>query len=1496
MKRFGIAATMCGLTGLFGCDGEIRTIDRTQPNAIDKQMFEGIWYFRATIVEADPESGANEGIASNMDKLRWDIQEDLLIGYRSYEFVPFGEGMTDEGNDFFGSPVVAFPIESHFDIIRDYNPVTGVSGNVITENTTDRPWHQRRYMRVDWSQNMVGTPTLFGWGSLNGILSGFANSQFFVQGDQPDNPDRPYFTENYFDVTNMYSMSPSPMYCQMQLLFQTVPRCGTANVKTRLSFRRVDPTDDYESLYYPDYVEYTDDEDNPILLDNDERPCLDITSPGSCFVRGYPYDAKFGNFRTMRVAFDKERFLTRSGRIFLAGRFDIWNQTFDESGALIPFEQRDPKPIVYWERPTTPENIHQASLDMAEAWSEPFDETVAFLKGYTQNEGKLPDLQAFYEDHPEVGRPSEGGGMFQVRRNACNADDIVAYAEERNLISVIDRVAGGPEGITRGNIENVCAAIQFEQLQRGAVLDPELAERTGRELAFTWQRLGDLRFNFNNYVIQYQPRGPWGVAQFGQDPETGEYVANIANYFSDAGDFISQRSVDHIQFVNGDLDPQDLLRGVVTRDTVVSRRTAAYGIRDDIKNAIGQDVKSAASGQSGVGGTPVNSGGSSGSGVGDFTPPVDLGSPVTDAEKYATMFAGTQLEREYLITSDMLRAFTGPTVQMPIDDEGHTAPFAGIGGALAGIRGQGLPSFDAVSQPAGIPDEAYEAASPLNWAFDLSNNPYEVAVREFGSAGFDMADFFDPNVSGLAEEWKGRSRQEMFEDLQEGLYRAVQGHEVGHTLGLRHNFRASMDPLNYRPEFWELYWNNRSRPENPNRSSEYQYASIMDYGFDFTINGWHGLGSYDKAAIRFMYGQLVEAWDPAQITMPDPRRYGSFVEQCGVGWDMQDFLGFNLDPEDLVRLYAQDTPAGCESLPPGFDYDAEGADSCDTYLDRGVREFAASFEEFQDRTGWENVCSPNSFPDDYNQLFDRVEEFGTEPGQDVTGGAENIYGARMLTTVQQMIDQDLATFDQRADFDFSQFVYEVPYEYCSDRFAGFSNPFCQRWDAGWDFTESVVNNVFRYDRDYIFDHFQMDRSWFGTNPFSYVNRLLFRRFKVMNDVYQYFVFTSNSSLDSPRYDDFEEAAYRGLNFLERVLQEPEPGTYCLGDDNVYRLQVDPTAPCNDPYEVGIGFGEGRFLDNKWNQEDNFNVTVLGQFWDKLAATFLMTRSSGFFVFDLSQLFDRRAFALPYLRTFQDAMLQRFSSMIRDDHQGYRPRIAPEDPSNPDGPKMVRYTPFFDETFGPEAPDEFVGRSVRQWLRCGNPDGASDPVLCDGNGAPWPEIEPAWSYTLRLYALSFALSNWSNTADFAVDYYRLTNLSLPGTPGDIDFTGVPEVRFIDPETELEYKAPRVEPFTVNSLLPLISRSYYGNRADRGRGLFHEWSVGAELLEDLQDYKENVYEPALQACINSAPGVEPALAITPECTELEGIRSEMADRTGFLNIVRKFTDAAEGIFFR
>ena len=39
-------------------------------------------------------------------------------------------------------------VTSHFDVKRDYNPGTGEQTNVIVENTTDRPWNERQFMRA----------------------------------------------------------------------------------------------------------------------------------------------------------------------------------------------------------------------------------------------------------------------------------------------------------------------------------------------------------------------------------------------------------------------------------------------------------------------------------------------------------------------------------------------------------------------------------------------------------------------------------------------------------------------------------------------------------------------------------------------------------------------------------------------------------------------------------------------------------------------------------------------------------------------------------------------------------------------------------------------------------------------------------------------------------------------------------------------------------------------------------------------------------------------------------------------------------------------------------------------------------------------------------------------------------------------------------------------------------------------------------------------------
>ena len=1514
------------LIGLVACGNDVQTIDRTQPNAIDKQMLEGIWYHRATIVESGAEALGVEGIAGNMEKIRWDIQENRLIAYRSYEQVPFAEGLTDEGRDFFGSPVAAFEISSHFDIQREYNSTTGVQSNVLSENTTDRPWHQRRFIRVDWSQNTIGQPTLFGPGSLNGILSGFAETGFFVQGDDAQNPDRPVITQDYFDVTNRYALEPSPNFCLFQLLFNSVPRCGIAEVKTRLAFRKVDPTDDYEALYYPDRLEYRDDDGNPLILDDRDIDCDAIDAPARCEFRGYNFDGRFGNFRINRVAFDRERFQTRAGRVFLAGRFDIWQDSFDASGAVIPYQEREPQPIVYYTNVLTPDNILPAADRMASSWAQPFNEAVAYRMGYRNEAGNLPDLEAWQADmcrdagidvDTDPDRcTSDVYDMFQHRVNDCSKANVIEYADENEMTAIIDEIAGGNERILPGNIEKICAALQFEGLQRGMTLDPVVAERTGRPMAFTWQRLGDLRYNFNNYVVQLS-NGPWGVAQFGQDPETGEFVSNIANYFGDAGDRISQSGVDIIQWLNGDLRAEDILRGNVTRE-FTTRVPRDFHVSQEMKDALGTDSR--ASGR-------VNGGAAAGGGAdGDGS---SSGRILSDKEKYEAMFAHTDLEREFLLSEDMVRMLAGPGLYQP--DNGINLPGGGLFGNQNGVV------------PGQISEEALEAASPVNWLFDMENNPVEQALYELGSNGFDMAEFFDPNVSPLASELKGAPRDEIFDFLQTSLYEAVQGHEVGHAIGLRHNFEASMDPLNYRPEFWEDFYtqgdDGRPSPRQPIRTNEYKYASIMDYGFDFTINGWHGIGSYDAAAIRFMYGQLVDVWDDTKVNIPDARQYGSYTQRCGKVDDNPDFgdeggdfarFFYLEDPESIPRLlsftpddYANEDVAqdpALQELCRNGEIDTNTDDRCDTVLDREFRNLAAAQEANADSLGFPNVCI--IFGDDsqnVREVIDDVEEPRTEL----------IYGARVMATVEEMIQQETGAFagspevddpdteitgdrdgtctgdgvgvigdesrnciDDDGDgvpddkgYDYASWKHEVPYRYCSDLFAGFSNPFCQRWDTGWDFQESVESQIMRYDRDYLWRAFQRDRSNFG-NPLPMLIRLVFRRFKLFSDVYQYFVFTSTADDTIGRFNDWEEAAYLGANFLERVLQTPEPGTYCLGTDNVYRNQrsLPEGETCNEPYEVGLGFGEGKFLEDSWNDEYYFNTTVLGSFWDKWAAMFVMTRSSGFFAFDLSQIFDRRAFQLPYLRTWQDPFLQRFSSLIREDWEGYRSRIVPEDPLDPSSEKMVRYTPFFDEIFDDDQ-GELAGSSVRKWLR-----GENTQIPTD-----FPTIEPSWSYDLRLWALTFALSNWSSLFDYSVEYFRLAKVTIPGLPDETEFDeDIETVSFIDPETRLEYLAPKIEPFREPNVTGLITRSYYGNDNLRRQEEFHEWSVGAELLADLQRMKEQEYEPLREACVNSAPNVPPDLATTPECTAFGRVRNELADEVGFVNMLRKFSVRAESIY--
>jgi uncharacterized protein DUF4953 len=1484
-----IFEAMAGLSlaALVGaCAGDVKTIDRTQPNAVAKSQFEGIWYYRAAVVEASPESGETEGITSSMEKVRWEIQEDLLLAYRSYEFVPYAEGLTDQGKDFFGSPVAAFKILKHFNIQRDYNTTTGVENNVIVENDTDAPWHERKYIRVDWTQNLVGGDTKFwiGWQNYpTGYFSGISLTSYYVQGNDEKNGDRPLFTKNYFDVTNVYSLEPDPYYCEVMLLYHNVPRCGGGNVKVRLSFKKVDPADDYESLYYPDIVELHDDAGNAIVLNGRGGACDNYRDPGDCTIQTYPYDQQFGNFRKLRVAFDRERYLTRTGRIYVAGRFDIWKDSLkDSDGSVIPYDQRQAKPVIYYGNVNFPEDMVPAAQKLATFWAKPLNETVAILQNKLTGDGK-PDIDAV--------RKAVGGDMYQFKQNDCNIENVKKYAADNGMNDVVERIVGGQaDRVKRGNVEAVCAAIQYAQLQTGKyTLDPD--DGTGRPMAFNWQRKGDLRYNFQNYVDPLNTYGPWGVAQFGQDPETGEFIANIANYFGVAGDNVSENSTDVIQWLNGDLSPDALMKGDITRNTVISRRQAKdNNVRSQVRDLLmGHEAQMISE-----------------SGDRLFAETT----PDADEVRFQRMFGGSEVERQYLVTDDLLRAFAGPTLYQPFTN----AQQGNVGSSAVSNLNNLIPGE--------VTEQALAKASPANWGHSLQNNPYMKMVTELGTRAWEMAEFFDPNFSGLAASFKGESRDKIIQFLRTELYAAVEAHEVGHTLGLRHNFEGSMDPLNYNRSFWykenpdgtiTQYWNNKPTKDNPHRGNEYKYASIMDYGFDTPLEGIQGIGAYDEAAIRFFYGQLVDVWDPAKVSLPEPRKYGSWARRCGFN---SDFFGLPsllnwLSPESIPVILSSEPVTNqdgslCVPVDPNTGLENYDNDtSCDSKIDKVFRELVARMEASAARFNDKSECAIFYNISDLNDVLHKTQNMLADlPDADkaaaLTRGAKNVFDARKPVPVKQIIDQRREVYlnppefidpsnppttePQNKGYSWSKYLYQVDYAYCSDLYAQFSNPRCQLWDAGWNFTEATDNHVMRYDRDYVFDHFRRDRANWGS-PAGYMARLESRRLFHLVNVYRYYLYTRRTAFDAPLFKDWAAAAYKGLNALERILQTPEPGRYCL-DQATSTYELDPTgaqSSCPQEFNVGLGYGGGKYLATTWTNEYYYKPNRVGAYYDKLSAIRMLTSSSGFFVRDLSDLFDRRAFSLGYLRVFEDPMIQRFASLIEGDFTGYQSAVV----TDTDGSKYVRYMPFFDE--------ELTGGDCRQQSDCAALPGSTCSALagevgqCVGGSVrqslePLPKIEPGWSWSLQFMSLAHAIANFSSINDYAPEFFRFTKVAVKGSKEDTEYPqNMAIVEFTDPESRIVYRAPDVKGQPPPGLVSPFP-AYYGDAFHRRQGQFRDWGIGAFLLKDANNFVTTKYMPARTACPDES-------ASTQACETFRNLRRQLNEKVGLIDIIRRFNRQAE-----
>ncbi|MDP6947003.1 MAG: hypothetical protein QF464_22830, partial [Myxococcota bacterium] len=127
-----------------GCAQDLGLIDRVQPGALDKKLFEGEWYLQRTVIDVPYTVGYTFiGEAEELERIRWKIHEDKLVAYRSYDFVAGTDlergSRAKPGETVTGQPVAIYEIVSHFSINRQYAEMTGEQSNVLVENTEDLP-------------------------------------------------------------------------------------------------------------------------------------------------------------------------------------------------------------------------------------------------------------------------------------------------------------------------------------------------------------------------------------------------------------------------------------------------------------------------------------------------------------------------------------------------------------------------------------------------------------------------------------------------------------------------------------------------------------------------------------------------------------------------------------------------------------------------------------------------------------------------------------------------------------------------------------------------------------------------------------------------------------------------------------------------------------------------------------------------------------------------------------------------------------------------------------------------------------------------------------------------------------------------------------------------------------------------------------------------------------------------------------------------------------
>lgn len=219
----------------------------------------------------------------------------------------------------------------------------------------------------------------------------------------------------------------------------------------------------------------------------------------------------------------------------------------------------------------------------------------------------------------------------------------------------------------------------------------------------------------------------------------------------------------------------------------------------------------------------------------------------------------------------------------------------------------------------------------------LSEEAYKIAhtTKALLPGVKDLKDVF--NEDGTLKRWSELSkevRKQATALIVPYTYTATLVHEVGHGLGLRHNFIASKDAANYWTEEEATALGLEHAPA---------YSSVMDYAFD-PLNESIMFGKYDIAAIRFGYAREVEVNRSAkeeETELPDGVKAKEFIKVETTLYDLsKDMDARNGDSENPISeelrpyQFCTDSNAGLSASCNRFDEGSTLVEIVNHYIEK----------------------------------------------------------------------------------------------------------------------------------------------------------------------------------------------------------------------------------------------------------------------------------------------------------------------------------------------------------------------------------------------------------------------------------------------------------------------------------------------------------------------------------------------------------------------------------